>query len=250
MIVWQAGNPDKLDALVVVAHPDDAEIGMGGTIALLSARGYAVGVADLTRGEAGSRGTPEERVEESRRASEVLGIAARFNMGLADGYLCDGRHSRRGLIRVIRQYRPRTVFAHYPEDPHPDHTAAFLVARGAAHNAGLGKIDPGAEPFRPSVLLSFCRPHRAEVSFVVDISDHWEAKRAAVLCHRTQVSPRKEGEPDTYLGGEQFMEIVEAHARSAGATAGVRYAEAFHSFGVLAVDDPIEAFRKKRGRLL
>ncbi|MBN2430502.1 MAG: bacillithiol biosynthesis deacetylase BshB1 [Acidobacteria bacterium] len=250
MIIYETPDTTELDALTVVAHPDDAEIGMGGTIALLVDRGYRVGILDLTRGEMASRGTPEQRLEESRTASKTLGIAVRLNMGLPDGFLQPEATARLELVRVLRSYRPLFIFTHHLRDPHPDHTAAYQLVRQAAHNAGLGKLDEGLPPFRPKYLFTFGMPHRWQPSFLVDVSQYWEQKIAAVRCFHSQVSPLRPGEPETYLGDPGFLDSLDAQSRSYGSLVGVTHAEYFHTEIMLLVADPIEAFKPKRGRFL
>ncbi|MBP7865430.1 MAG: bacillithiol biosynthesis deacetylase BshB1 [Acidobacteria bacterium] len=250
MYLYRKENDDRLDVLFVGAHPDDVEILAGGTVAVLVRLGYRVGVVDLTRGEAGSRGTPELRRQESVEAAQVLDVALRYTPGCPDGELENTREARLEMVRFIRRHRPRQVYTHHPRDPHPDHTAAFLLTRAAVHNAGLGKVAPGSEPFRPHYLFAFAPPHRVEPSFLVDVSEAWETKCRAVRCHASQVAPRREGEAPTFLGQSRFFGLMEAHSLSLGALVGVKHAEAFHTFSCLVTDDPLRSFGRKTGRLL
>lgn len=248
MIVY--GHEEPVDVLVVGAHPDDVEIFMGGTIALLAARGRRVGLVDLTVGEKGSRGTPEQRLEESRAAAEVLGATFRMNLGQPDGDIATTRESRRAMIRLIRAVQPALVFSHNTRDPHPDHAASHHLVKAGCHNAGLGKMEPDLPPHRPKYFFSFSQPHRVVPSFLVDIGAHWETKMASICCHQSQVAPRQPGEPQTYLGQHSFLQILEAHFRSYGAMVGAQFAEAFCSDSLLLVEDPLTAFGRKQGRLL
>mgnify|MGYP001766396061 CR=1 FL=1 len=250
MLVYGVEPTSALAALAIGAHPDDVEISMGGTLALLTDRGYRVGVIDLTRGETGSRGTPEQRLEESRAAAGLLGVESRFNLALPDGELAVTPEAVRALTRLVRLCRPAFVFTHSGHDPHPDHAAARQLVHTACHHAGLGRFDPGLAPHRPKYVFHFTHPHRARPSFLVDISAFWETKLRAIRCHQSQVSPRGAEEPDTYLGQSHFLQILESHAISLGAQVGARYVEAFLSHGPLLVDDPLAAFGRKEGRLL
>lgn len=252
MIVYakSESSAEPLDALVVMAHPDDAEITMGGTIALMTDRGRRVGIVDLTRGELGSRGTPDERLEESRAAAEVLGVPLRVNLELADGFFEPTVEARLALVDVIRRWQPPLVFTHHAADPHPDHVNAWELTRAAAHNAGLRSITTGHPAFRPSYVFSAVVPHRAEPSFLVDVSTHWETKLRAIRCHRSQVEPAQPGEFQTYLSRPDFFDTLAAHARSYGSLVGAERAEAFHSTSRLLLGDPVETFSLKRGRLL
>jgi len=246
------GKQDEgaLDVLIFAAHPDDAEIGMGGTIAVMAARDYRVGIVDLTRGEMASRGTPDQRLEESRTAAEVLDVSLRVNVGLSDGFLTQSRESQSELLQLIRRHRPSMIFTHHPNDPHPDHTSAFHLVRWAAHNAGLGKMAPGLAPHRPKYLFTFIVPHRVRPSFIVDVSTFWDKKMQSIRCFHSQVSPTKPGDPETYLGDAKYFNALESHSRSLGNMVGVDFAEAFHSEMLLLIDDPIAAFQHKKGRFL
>jgi bacillithiol biosynthesis deacetylase BshB1 len=248
MIVY--GREEPVDVLVVGAHPDDVEIFMGGTIALLASRGRRVGLVDLTVGEKGSRGTPEQRLKESRAAAEVLGAAFRVNLEQPDGDIATTREARRAMIRLIRTVKPALVFSHNTRDPHPDHAASHHLVKAGCHNAGLGKMEPDLPPHRPKYFFSFSQPHRVVPSFLVDIGAHWETKMAAIRCHQSQVAPHQPGEPQTYLGQHSFLQILEAHFRSFGAMVGAQFAEAFCSDSLLLVEDPLAAFGQKQGRLL
>lgn len=250
MIVFGAPGVIPVDILAVGAHPDDLEICMGGTLARLAAAGRQIGLVDLTRGESGSRGEPETRVAESRAAAEALGVAFRVNLELPDGDLAPTAAARAALVRVIRQTMPAIVFSHHTLDPHPDHAGAYALVRSACHHAGLAKLEPDLPPHRPKYFFTFAQPHRLRPTFLVDVSEFWEAKLAAIRCHHSQVSPRQPDEPSTYLGQPDFLDVVGAHCRSMGAMVGARFAEGFHSEGYLLVDDPLAAFGRKQGRLL
>ena len=154
-------NGNSLDVLAIAAHPDDVELNAGGTVCLLSRQGYRVGIADLTNGELGSRGSPEGRKREALAAGRVLGLTVRMNLGIADGNIADTPENRLEVIRVLRSYRPHIVLAHPLECRHPDHTRAARLTLDACYYSGLRKIETtetdGApqDPWRPHHILHY-----------------------------------------------------------------------------------------------
>lgn len=219
-----------LDVLALAAHPDDVELCAGGTMCLLAEQGYRTGVVDFTRGELGTRGTPETREEEAARASEILGLVARENLGLSDGDIRNTPETRLPLIRLIRRYRPQIVLINAPEDRHPDHPAASRYATDALFYSGLAKIeteDGGAaqEPWRPPHVLHYMQSIPFEPSFVVDVSDVWERRMDALLAYRTQFYTGESDGPQTFISNPAFLEWVEARARTYGYRIGATYGE-------------------------
>ena len=169
----------KLDLIVIAAHPDDAEICVGGTLLKLAAAGRKVGVVDLTRGEMGTRGSRDERDRETRRASEFVGLAARENLELPDGRVEVTLDARERLAKLLRLYQPDLVLAHHVEDLHPDHAACGRLAREAWYLSGLQRLaeqDGGPAAARPKRLLHFAGHVPFEASFVVDVGAVWEKK--------------------------------------------------------------------------
>lgn len=220
-----------LDFLAIGAHPDDVEISCGGTLAAAAAEGLRAGILDLTRGEAATNGTPEIRAAEAREAARLLGAAGRWNAGLPDG----GLHAHdaaqvRSAAAWIRVLRPDVVVVHFPRDRHPDHVAASELIDRAAYLAGLRRFECGvaADPFRPRVRYHFASRVGFTPSFVVDVTPHWPAKRAAILAHRSQVA-RDPGARATPLNRESFLDFVESRARHYGGMIGVDYGEPFHA---------------------
>jgi N-acetylglucosamine malate deacetylase 1 len=221
--------------LALAAHPDDAELCAGGTICSLTASGYEVGVVDFTRGELGSRGTPESRMEEAAEASKVLGLAARENLGIPDGDIQNTPENRLKVIRVIRRYRPHIVLMNPLECRHPDHGNAARLAIDALFYAGLRKVetfeDDGTpqEPFRPHHVLHYMQSIDFEPTFVVDVSDVWKQRTEALLSFRSQFhNPAYEAgadEPDTFVSNPEFMKWIEARARTWGYRIGATYGE-------------------------
>jgi len=231
----------QLDALAVAAHPDDVELSVGGTLIKLVEAGYQTGVVDLTRGEAGTRGTPEMRAAESRRAAEILGLSCRETLDLGDSKISVEEESRVKVVRVLRRMRPRVVFTQYWDDPHPDHAHTSRLVREAAHLAGLVKYDAegGLERWRPSCVAHFLFPRTVSPSFIVDISDTFERKWEAIRAHASQFFNPDSDELQTRISTHGFLREIEARDRYFGAMIGVEYGEAFFVREALNVEDPV-----------
>lgn len=208
-----------LDALVVAPHPDDAELGVGGAIVRLMAQGWKVGILDLTSGEPTPLGSIETRKAETASANAALGNPWRMNLGLPNRSLEPSLDHRRALAAVFRKVRPRLIFAPFWEDAHPDHTAATKLVEDARFWSKLSKSDIPGEPFHPSRVLYYFSVHLKIVerpSFVLDVSDQTDAKRAALRCYRSQL-------PDAVI------DSVFDRSRFWGHTIGVRHGEPFAS---------------------
>jgi bacillithiol biosynthesis deacetylase BshB1 len=232
----------QLDFLAFGAHPDDAELFIGGTLAKLSDLGYATGVVDMSRGELGTRGTAAVRGREAREAARILGLAVRENLGLPDGRITVTDAARLSVIRVLRKYRPRIVATHYREDRHPDHVHTGRLVAEAVHHSGLARIRTGQERYRPPVLLFFKLPWNVAPSFVVDVGD-WVGRRdAAIAAHRSQLYDPASREPATYLSQPDFLERVDSIHAWYGTLVGKRRAEAFHIGEALEISDPVAHF--------
>ncbi|MBN2584540.1 MAG: bacillithiol biosynthesis deacetylase BshB1 [Planctomycetes bacterium] len=185
----KAGAPQTVDYLVVAPHPDDAELGMGGTIAKLLAAGRRVGVVDLTSGEPTPFGTRAKRKRETAAATKVLGLTVRLNLGMTNRELLPTLDNRRRLAEAYRTLRPRVVFLPYWLDAHPDHTSATQLAEQARFHAKLTKTRMRGEPHYPGRLIYYYCTHlrrSADVAFVVDVSGHVDRKRQAIECYRSQ----------------------------------------------------------------
>jgi N-acetylglucosamine malate deacetylase 1 len=216
-----------IDLLVFGPHPDDLEIGLGGTIALHAALGFEVGLCDLTRGELGSNGTPDEREAEAEAARVVLGAAWRVNLKWPDGGI-DGREAQiADVVRLIRTARPRTVALPYWNDRHPDHRAASDVLTRAAFKSGLRRFEAGeAEAWRPDWLCYYFINDSDPASFAVDVSAHYDTKRRALACHQSQFTASAPGSVATRLTAPQFQQLIESRDANLGARTGVAFAEA------------------------
>lgn len=231
----------QLDVLVVTAHPDDAEISAGGTLIKVAHLGYRTGVLDLTRGESGTRGTPEIRAREAEDAARALGLAVRENLDLGDAHIWANEETRIKLVRVLRRLRPRVVFTQFWDDPHPDHARTSTMVREAAHVAGLTKYDAeaGQERWRPSCVAHFLFPRLIAPTFIVDISETSARKWEAIRCHASQFFGRQTVEPESRVSTQQFLHEIEARDRYFGALIGVAQGEGFYVREALNVVDPV-----------
>jgi N-acetylglucosamine malate deacetylase 1 len=223
---------EPVGVLAVGAHPDDVEIGCAGALLLAGERGMPAAVADLTDGEAATRGSPEVRMKERRLAGELLGLSSRERLGLPDGSLGTSPDHRLAVVQLIRRLRPRIVLAPYPEDRHPDHAAAGRIVREACFLSGVGRIGRG-DRHRPARLYYFMLHHPFPPSFVLDVSEVWDRKMAAVRAYDSQFGPEEDS--PTEIGGPGFLDYLEARGAVHGAMIGARRGEPYHQPGPVAV---------------
>ncbi len=216
---------ESVDLLVFGPHPDDLEIGLGGTIAKHTSAGHRVGLCDLTRGELSSNGTPEQRQHEAMAASRVLGATWRENLGWPDGGIEPTPALIRSAVDLIRLARPRTVAIPYWDDRHPDHVAASHVLRIAAFRSALRRFDTDQEAWRPDWVCYYFINDGAAPSFVVDVSAHYQRKRDALDCYRSQFAPADVESVSTRLTSPTFRQLIESRDAQFGALAGVAHAE-------------------------
>jgi bacillithiol biosynthesis deacetylase BshB1 len=213
-----------VDVLVFGPHADDLEIGLAGTIARHVADGLRVGLCDLTRAELSSNGTPDERLAEARAAAEVLGAAWRENLGWPDGAIDGDAAQIRAAVDLIRRSRPRSVAIPYWDDRHPDHVSASAVLRRAVFNSGLRRFETTEPHWRPDWVCHYFINDSAPPSFVVDVSAHYEKKRAALDCYRSQFAAAGDA-ASTRLNAPTFRQLIESRDAQFGALAGVAFAE-------------------------
>lgn len=236
----------KLDVLVIAVHPDDAELGCAGTIIKMVKAGKSVGILDLTRGEMGSRGTPELRLEEAAAAGKIMGLSYRDNLGYRDGFFKNDEEHQLGIIQKIRATQPDLVITNAPYDRHPDHGRAYELVRDATFLSGLRKIETTDQgeaqtAWRPKKLYSFIQDHYLEPSFVVDVSPYFEQKMEAVAAFKSQFnSPDTSKEPETYISTREFWDFLEARARSMGHLVGVKFGEGFIADRPIKVGSPYD----------
>ena len=220
----------KLDILVMAAHPDDAELSCSGTILKHISAGKKVGIVDFTRGELGTRGTPEIRLQESADATKILGLHARENLGIRDGFFRNDEETQLKLIEVIRKYQPEIVLANALEDRHPDHGKGAQLAIDACFLSGLRQIKTGDLPaWRPAQIYHYIQDRYLEPDFVVDISANWDQKEAAIRAFKSQFFDPTSAEPASYISSPDFLNFIQARAMEMGHKIGVKYGEGFQS---------------------
>jgi N-acetylglucosamine malate deacetylase 1 len=230
----------QLDVLAIFSHPDDAELTMAGTLLKLKAQGYRTGVLDVTRGEMGTRGTPEQRAGEAQAAARVMGLDARLNLAQPDGHVMVTDEARTALVRVLRTHTPRVLFTSHWDDPHPDHAATARLVREAARLASMRRYDEAHGLAQvPMPMLAHAVYSRLVVpSFVVDISDHLAGKMAAIRAHASQFYREGVSEPETRISARDFLTQIETRARYYGSLIGTAAGEPFYVREALNVDDP------------
>jgi len=224
----------KLDILAFGVHPDDVELGCSGTLLAAIAEGKKVGIIDLTLGELGTRGTVETRKAEAMKAAEILGVHARENLGMADGFFQNDETNLRKVIEVIRKYRPGIILANAFGDRHPDHGRSAKLVADAAFLSGLRKIETNngnklQDTWKPSYVFHYIQDRFIQPSFVVDITPHFDKKMEAVQAYSTQFFNPDLDEPQTYISSGQFLETIKARALMLGKRVGVAYAEGYYT---------------------
>lgn len=231
-----------VEILVLGAHADDVELVVGGTIIRSVEQGRTVGIVDLTRGEMGTRGTPEIRLEESKKAFSILGASFRHQLDLGDGGLRTGRKEEDQLVEVIRRTKPRIVIGPWPEERHPDHARAGRLMTDAWFYAGLEKRQSELEPHRPDVVLYYLQNYVRHPSFVVDVTAQWEQRMKAVFAYESQFWNPDSKEPETFISKKSFIDMIEGRARHFGAMIGREFGEAFVTMQPPMINDPVEAY--------
>lgn len=216
-----------IDVIFFGPHPDDIEIGAGGTVARHAADGYGVGLCDLTAGEMGSNGTVEQRREEGLAACRVLGAAWRENLGWPDGQIESSAPLVRSAVEFIRRHRPRAIAVPYWSDRHPDHRGASEALSRAAFSSALRRYETGAAPWRVQSVCYYFINDSAPPSFVVDVSAHYATKRKALDCFRSQFAPSGDDAVQTRLSAPAFRQLIESRDAQFGAQIGAAFAEGF-----------------------
>jgi bacillithiol biosynthesis deacetylase BshB1 len=239
----------KCDVLFFAAHPDDAEISAGGTIARLTAEGKKVAIVDLTAGELGTRGNEIIRATESVAASKILGVAARTNLRMPDGFFEDSVTNRMKIIQTIRTFRPEIIICNSVTDRHSDHGRAARMVEESAFLSGLVKIESADEngtpqlAHRPMLILHYIQDYYIEPDIILDITPYFETKIKAIEAYSSQVfTPQSENstEPSTPISTPEFMQLIHGRAVQYGRYIGVKYAEGFTSsrpLGVKSLND-------------
>lgn len=232
----------KLDILAFAAHPDDVELSASGTLMRYVAEGKKVGIIDLTEGELGTRGTVESRYEEAADASKIMGLSARENLRMPDGFFEDNAENKRLIIEQIRKYQPEIVLANSISDRHPDHGRAGKLVEDACFLAGLRKIETSLEgqeqlPHRPRLVAHYIQDFYLEPSFVIDVTDYVDRKIEVIKSFKTQFYDPNSPEPSTPISGEEFFDFIKGRMLNMGRPAGMKYAEGFTISRVFGVED-------------
>lgn len=231
-----------IDVLAIGAHPDDVELGCGGTLALLAKQGRRVGILHLTAGERGTRGTADQRRREAEAAAAALGIVSLDFLDCGDGALRFGEAEEDALIGVLRRQRPSLLLGPPPSDRHPDHGRAHQLVVAAAFYAGLRRRGEG-EPHRPAAVYSYMQHDPFEPTFIVDVGSVWEKKVASLVAYNSQLhqpgraTGSADEEPPTKVSTPEFALAVEGRARHFGQFVGAAFGEPFSSRLPLAVRD-------------
>ena len=234
----------KIDILAFGPHPDDVELGCGGTLFKLKNLGYTTGIIDLTEGELGSRGTVEQRYKESGEAAKILKIDYRENVRLPDGNIEVSPANRDRIIKIIRDLKPILIFAPYPDDRHPDHVHASRLVEESWFFAGVRKVMPDLKPHRPYRIIYYMAKYEFQPSFVIDITEEFDRKFQALKAYHSQFYNPEWPEQQTFISSRWFIESVEFRARHFGWMAGVKYGEPFWIKETLALDDPVPIFSR------
>ena len=222
----------NLDVLVFAAHPDDAELSMGGTIAKLSSKNYKIGLIDFTRGELGTRGSADLRQQEAFQAALALKVAIRENLNVPDGNIERNKQNLMKVIMTIRKYRPKIIFAPYFNDRHPDHIDTSFIVKQAMFSTGLTKIktfdkEVLQQAFRPNRLFYYMQTYTFDPSFIIDVSSCFEIKMKAVNSYSSQFFNPKSTEPETFISKPGFIQYIESRAQFYGFQIGKQYGEPF-----------------------
>lgn len=232
----------KLDILAIASHPDDAELGCSGTLAAHVAKGYKVGIVDLTQGEMGTRGTPEIRLMESDEAAKILNLSARENLGFEDVYFNDDKAHHLEIVRMIRKYQPEIILANAIRDRHPDHGKGASVVTKACFISGLRKVETYLDeelqaPWRPKSVYHYIQNDYIEPDFVVDVSDFWELKIASIKAFKSQFFDPNNNEPESFISRPGFLSFIESRAKEFGHRIQVKYGEGFTVERIPGVED-------------
>jgi bacillithiol biosynthesis deacetylase BshB1 len=231
----------QLDVLAVFSHPDDAELTVAGTLLKLKKLGYRTGVCDMTRGEMGTRGTPEIRAKEALEAARVMRLDVRVNLEQPDGHVWPTEVARTALVRALRTHRPKVLLTTHEEDPHPDHASTSIIVRQAARLASMGRYDEesGMRPVPMPAIMHSLFSRRIVPSFVVDVSEFVDEKMSAIRAYASQFFNEQSQEPATRISDRGFLPEIEYRMRYFGSLIGVAAGEPFYVREALNVDDPL-----------
>jgi bacillithiol biosynthesis deacetylase BshB1 len=229
-----------VDLLAIAAHPDDVELTCGGTLVKAARAGYRTGIIDLTRGEMGTRGTPQTRAAEAAAAAEVMGVSERLNAGLPDAGVHNSDESRQILVPLIRRLKPRVVILPFPVGRHPDHRVGSELARDACFLSGLKNYPAKGEVHKPEKILYALayREDPVKPSFVVDIADDFETKLQAIRCYASQFDA-VDSAGEIFPTGQQLYDLVQTQNAHYGSLIRTAYGEPFMTHETVRVDDVV-----------
>lgn len=233
---------EKLDILAFGAHPDDTELGCGGTLIKHINQGKKVGVVDLTEGQLSSRGSVAERYKEAEKAANITGLSIRENLGMEDGWFRNDTESQHKIIEMIRKYRPEIVLANAIVDRHPDHGKGASLVADSCFYSGLIKVETLEDGikqkiWRPKALYHYIQDYHIEPDFVVDVSEYWDQKIEAIMAFSSQFYNPNSKEKETPISSKSFLDFLGARARNIGRPINVEYAEGFTTTRYLGVED-------------
>ena len=231
----------KLDILAFGAHPDDVELGCGGTIAKEISLGKKVGIIDLTRGELGTRGTKDIRDAEAKKAAEILGVLFRENLNMRDGFFVNDEKHQLEIIKMIRKYQPEIVLCNAVDDRHIDHGKGSRLVSDACFLSGLVKIETSLDgkkqdSWRPKIVYHYIQWHIAKPDFVVDVTGFMDKRIASIMAYSSQFYEPKSNEPETVIASKNFLDSIEYRLQDFGRLVDVDYAEGFTVERPLAVN--------------
>jgi bacillithiol biosynthesis deacetylase BshB1 len=236
-----AADAIQLDVLAIFSHPDDAELSVAGTLLKLKSQGYRTGACDVTRGEMGTRGTPEIRAREALDAARILRLDVRFNLEQPDGHVWPTEAARVAVVRALRTHKPKVLLTTHEDDPHPDHANTSVIVRQAARLASMGRYDEesGLPPAPMPAIMHSLFSRRIVPSFVVDVSGFVEEKMASIRAYTSQFYSETSNEPQTRISAQGFLDEIEYRMRYFGSLIGAEAGEPFYVREALNVDDPL-----------
>ena len=231
-----------VDILVIMAHPDDAELSCSGTILSSISNGMSVGIIDLTKGELGTRGNEKIRLKEADDSAKVLGVKFRDNLGLRDGFFDSNEKSVLLLIEKIRLHTPNIIITNAKTDRHPDHEKASKLVKKASFLSGLIKIktkinNKNQDLFRPNIILYCIQNNYINPDFIVDISKYFDKKLESIKCFKSQFYNPNSDEAESFISTEEFMDFINARSIEMGHSIGVKHGEGFTSDSKIKIDN-------------
>ncbi len=236
----------KIDVLAFSPHPDDAEMGCGGLLLKLKDKGYSTGIVDLSRAELSTNGDPETRRKETAKASKILGLDVRENLGLEDGNIKNDFDSRLKVINAVRKYMPRLTLIPFKFDRHPDHENAYKLLKDAIFISGLKKFKTEFGHHRPYVIMSYMLHYEFRPSFIVDISRYYKKKLEAVAAYKSQFYTGTGRKMTTYIASKYFFDVINSRHKCLGLKVRSEYGEPYHIEFDIKVEDPLELFKYMR----